>query len=107
MAMSAPNAIGCCADAATRSLPPRAMIGCERGVVVQERKDRPKVVEDVVVRRRLDDRADAEHRSAEDDDLHEIVDVAGAADNADDEVEDEEIAEEERERLDHRRLEVE
>ena len=57
------------------------------------------VVEDVVLGPRLDDRSSGHDGAAGDDHLHEQVDVRPRPNNADDEVEDEQEADEERQRL--------
>ena len=73
-----PRAIGCCAEASARSAPLRTSVGA-LARVLQEREHGAQVVEDVVLRARLDDRAERHDGAADDDRLDAALDVGARA----------------------------
>ena len=86
MASAAPYAIGCWAGPVDARLAASGEVGQRLGVQVQDREHRLEVVEDVVVRHRLDHAEEPEDRAASGKDLYEEVDVPGPPHEADDHV---------------------
>ena len=95
--MAEPSAIGCCAEAKTRRRPPReGMMRQVGNVEVQEGDGRLEVVEDVVAGPCFDDREERDDGAAAREDARQEVDVLEAPDDAGDQIDDDEVAEEER-----------
>ena len=103
---AAPSAIGCCAEARTRSRVPALGRLLDRPGRLEEREPLVQVVEDVVVRPCLVDRRDRDRRRAEHERPHHELGRGQALDRRADEQVGEQEAEEVGERLDRLRLGV-
>ena len=106
MANAAPSAIGPCAEPITLRFPPRS-VGLGHSDGFEDRDERVEPVEGVEAGVRLDDRQEGHDRPAADEHPNDQVDLLARPNDADDQVEDEDEAREERQLLRHLAVHVE